>query len=470
MKRILIICTMFVFAFSLSSCVSRQTIQQDLKHARRSAYREWVQQKGQKTDKEAIVDGKLSLRQTIDLALANNRTLRIALEEKNIAKGRTLESYGEVLPNVSLNGNYTRQDSDGTDYNGSHVQTTQRNIYSGAVSVKQPLYKGGLGKAALRASQYYDVLTDENIRNVVQNTIYRVTKAYYDVLLVTQQLNVTRTYAELAEAHLKDVLIKRKFGTASDFNVLRSQVELSNARAEIISFQNSLKLALTSLLNIIGISQESRVELTDILKYKPLPAREEEEIRKAFLNRPDLASAELTVKLQEEALNKAYSRYWPQINAFYNYSLEKPDHYYGKKNEWDDAWAAGIDINIPIFDGMKREGRVAQERSLLKQRNIGLLDAREKAILEIKNAILTLTDATELVEVQKLTIKQAEEGLRLAEVGYREGTLDQVSVLDAQAALTQAQLLYYRSLYEHTVARLDLQKAAGILVLKDKNS
>ena len=166
----------------------------------------------------------------------------IALEEKNIAKGRTLESYGEVLPNVSLNGNYTRQDSDGTDYNGSHVQTTQRNVYSGAVSAKQPLYKGGLGKAALRASQYYDVLTNENIRNVVQNTLYRVTKSYYEVLLVTQQLNVTRTYAELAEAHLKDVRIKRKFGTASDFNVLRSQVELSNARAEMISFQNSLKL------------------------------------------------------------------------------------------------------------------------------------------------------------------------------------------------------------------------------------
>lgn len=470
MKKLLIVYSVIILSFSLSSCVNRQAIEQDLKQARLTAFKEWSRQKEQKPGDRNVIFGKLSLRRALDLAMAQNRNLLVALEEKNVAQGRTMESYGEVLPNVSLNGKYTRTDADGTDYNGTYIQVTQQDHYTGSVSVKQPLYKGGLGKAALRASQYYDALTDENIRDAMQSTMYQTTRAYYEVLLVQEQLQVTKTYAALAEAHLKDVQIKRKFGTASDFNVLRSQVELSNARAEMISFQNRLKIALTSLLNIIGISQESRIELTEQLKYEPLSVKEEDVIRTAFLNRPDLAAAELTVKLQEEAVNKEYSKYWPQVNAFYNYSLEKPDPYYEKKNEWDDAWNAGIDVNIPIFDGMKREGRVAKEKSILKQRNIGLLDARETTVLEIKNAVLSLRDATELVEVQRLTLKQAQEGLRLAEVGYREGTLDQVSVLDARAALTQAQLLYYRSLYAHTIARLDLNKAAGILSIKENNS
>ncbi len=470
MKKLLIMCVVFTMAFSFYGCMSRQAIQQDLKTARLTAYTAWMQQKEQKTDEETVIQGHLSLRNAIERALANNRSLQVALQEKNIAKGRTLESYGEVLPNISLNGSYTRQDADGTNYDGSYVQTTQRDKYAGSISVRQPLYKGGLAQAALRASQYYDALTDENIRNTFQSTIFRTARAYYDVLLIREQLNVTKTYAALAEAHLKDVKTKRTFGTASDFNVLRSQVELSNARAEMISFQNELKLAFTSLLNIIGISQESRIELTDQLMYEPLTVAEEEEIRRAFLNRPDLAAAELTVKLQEEALNKAYSGYWPQINGFYNYSLENPNHYYGKKDEWDDAWSAGIDIRIPIFDGLKREGQIVRERSTLKQKTIGLIDTRETAVLEIKNAVLSLQDATELVEVQKMTLGQAKEGLRLAEVGYREGTLDQVSVLDTRAALTQAQLLYYRSLYDHTIARLNLRKASGILSLENHNA
>jgi outer membrane protein len=470
MKKLLLTCTIVVVAFSLSHCVSRQAIEQDLTHARLSAYKEWTRQKEQKSDSESVIHGKLSLRKALELALAHNRTLQVVQEEKNIARGRTLESYGEVLPNVMLNGNYTRLNADGTDYNGSYVQVTQRNQYEGSVSVTQPLYKGGLGQAALRASQYYDALTDENIRNAYQGTIYSAAKAYYEVLLVREQLNVTKTYATLADAHLKDVKIKRRFGTASDFNVLRSQVELSNARAEMIAFQNRLKLANTGLLNIIGLSQESRIELTERLDYTPLTVREEAEVRTAFLNRPDLAAAELTVKLQEEAVTKAYSKYYPTVSAFYNHSLEKPDPYYEKNNEWDDAWSAGIIVNLPIFDGLKREGKVAQERSALKQRNIGLIDARENVILEIKNAVLSLRDATELVDVQRLTLTQAEEGLRLAEVGYREGTLDQVSVLDARAALTQAQLVYYRSLYEHTIARLNLRKAEGLLALEEEKS
>ena len=336
--------------------------------------------------------------------------------------------------------------------------------------MKQPVFRGGAATAALRASRYYDILTDENIREAAQTTIYETVKAYYAVLLTQEQYLVTKTYADLAKAHLKNVKIKQKFGTASDFNVLRSQVELSNARAEMISYQNRLHLTITSLLKTMGMSQESRVELTDRLTYEPLSTDEEEVIQKAFLNRPDLAVAELTVKLQEESLNKAYSGYWPTIDAFYTHNLSKPDPYLSTKNDWGGAWSAGIEMNVPIFDGLGREGRVMQERSILKQQHIALLDTRERTLFEVRNAILTLRDAAEFVDAQKLTLEQAKEGLRLAKAGYREGTLDQVSVLDTSAALTEAQLLHYRSLYAHAIARLDLQKAMGTLKFKKEES
>jgi len=466
MKKIFIVTSIFTLSLFLSSCVSQQAIQQDLISARKKAFREWSSQKAQKSEAETVIQGKLTMEDALKLALSHNRTLQKVLEEKNVAAGRILESYGGVLPNLSLNGKYTRKDSDKDAYKGQSYKG-QLDNYSGTLSVKQPVFRGGAATAALRASRYYDILTDENIREAVQSTIHETVKAYYEVLLTQEQYRVTKTYAELAEAHLKDVKIKQKFGTASDFNVLRSQVEFSNTRAIMINFQNKLHQAITSLLKTMGMSQESEIDLTDKLTYEPLSIKEEEVIRKAFLNRPDLAAAELTVKLQEESLNKAYSEYWPTIDAFYTHNLSKPDPYLSTKNDWGGAWSAGIEMHVPIFDGLGREGRVTQERSTLKQQHIELLDTREMALFEVRNAVLNLRDATEFVDVQKLTQKQAQEGLRLAEVGYREGTLDQVSVLDARAALTNAKLLYYQSLYAHALARLDLQKVMGTLNFKE---
>jgi outer membrane protein TolC len=101
-----------------------------------------------------------------------------------------------------------------------------------------------------------------------------------------------------------------------------------------------------------------------------------------------------------------------------------------------------------------------------------LIDTEEKALFEITKSILSVQDAAEFVESQQLNLTRAQEGLRLAEVGYREGTQTQVEMIDAQAALTQARVFYYQAIYSHIIAKLDLQKAMGVLTgekVNDKN-
>ncbi|HOO39357.1 MAG TPA: TolC family protein [Deltaproteobacteria bacterium] len=457
---------LLTFFIILSGCVGPSAVQKEISTARDQAYIVWQAEKNRQGEGETVIDNPLSLDQAVVTALSNNRELQVVLEQHNIAKGRIIEAYEGVLPNVAINGSYTRQDRDSETYEGTTYPLGQENNYAGTLSVTQPLYSGAAA-AALRASRYYDALANEQVKLAVQSTIFKTIQAYYQVLLAGKQLGVTKVYADLAESHLKDVQTKRKYGTASDFNVLRSQVELSNARAEMIRYSNELHTAQTNLLKIIGVSQESRIELTDKLTYEPLSANEEEAIKEAFSNRPDLAAAVLGQKLQEEALKASQSEYWPKLDAFYNHTLGNPDPYLATRDEWDDAWTAGIKLSVPIFKGFGRKGRVIQNKAELKKRQIEVLDTREKTLFEVRNAILSLQDAKELVETQELSLVQAEEGLRIAEVGYREGSLDQVSVLDARAALTQAQLLYYQSLYAHCLARVNLELVKGTLEQSD---
>jgi len=250
---------------------------------------------------------------------------------------------------------------------------------------------------------------------------------------------------------------------ASEFNVLRSQVEVSNATAESIVFKNRVHLARTELFRAMGVSQDSDVELTDALDYVLLDATEADELRIALAQRPEIALADYGAKLRKEAVAIAKADFSPRFEAFVGATYAKPSPSIYNLNEFGSQWRAGVTLAFPVFDGLARKGRLVQERAHLAQSEIQADDARERARSEVRGALFTLEDAAEAVDSQKKTVEQANEGLRLAEVGYREGTLDQVAVIDARGALTRAQLLYRQSVYRHIVAKLDLERVRGTL-------
>jgi outer membrane protein len=222
-------------------------------------------------------------------------------------------------------------------------------------------------------------------------------------------------------------------------------------------------LAKSLLLKAIGVLQKGDVVLADELEYWPMKPVLEEALRIAHANRPDLYQAELEVRLQKEALRVARSEYWPKLDAFFQELWGRPDPSSVTTVEWDDTWNAGLAVNLSIFDGLGREGRVHQQKATLEQSRFRLANTQEKAFLEIRQALLTLRNAEEFVESQKLNLGRASEGLRLAQVGYREGIASEVEVADARSALTLARGLYYESVYGHAISRLNLQLAMGIL-------
>jgi outer membrane protein TolC len=92
------------------------------------------------------------------------------------------------------------------------------------------------------------------------------------------------------------------------------------------------------------------------------------------------------------------------------------------------------------------------------------VDTEETALYELTQALLSMENAEEFVQSQRLNLKRATEGLRLAEVGYQEGINTQVEVIDAQSALTTARVNYYQAIYSHVVAKLALRRAMGTIV------
>lgn len=452
----------------LAGCVSKDQFYEEVSLSREAAYRQWKSREEQQERSQPHISGQLGIKDCLKLAFANNKGLQRVLQDKEIARGERLKSYSAVLPTAGLSGEYRRMDEVtsfeiDTPAGKETIQFGDVHNYSAILTVTQPIYAGGAIRATLHAAKLFSLVTDEAVRAAVQDVAYAAQRAYYDVLLTQHLVEISADAVRSAQAHLNSVRQRRKGGVASDFDVLRAEVELSNFQAELIKNRNAINLAKAGLMKVMGVSQDSDFVLSDELIYVQSETTMEEAVAAAFRNRPDLFGRELDIKHQQELLRIARSRYWPSVSAFFDNTWAKPDPHNMMAIEWGHAWQAGLQAMLPIFDGMARKGEIIQQKARVKQAQIDLIDAEETALFELTKAHLSIADAEEFVESQRLNLIRAEEGLRLAEVGYREGTNTQVEMIDAQAALTTARANHYQAIYAHIIGKLDLQKAMGSL-------
>jgi outer membrane protein len=467
-QKVIRISCMVIFVFLLAGCVSDERLYEEVSLSRDAAYRQWKARKQHEEQLQPLVKGKLGIDDCLKLTLTNNKVLQRVLQEKEVARGQRLKSYSAILPNVGLTADYTRLDEVtsfeiDTPTGKSKVQFGDVDNYSVGLTVTQPIFAGGSISARINAARLFSLLTDENVREAIQELVYSAQNAYHDVLLSQHLVEISADAVRSAKAHLDNVKQKQKGGVASDFDVLRAEVELSNFQAEFIKNKNAIDIAKANLIKVMGVSQDSDFVLSDELEYIPLNVTMEQAVEAAYRNRPDLYSREFDIKYQKELLKIIRSRYWPAINAYYTDTWSNPDPHSMMEIEWGHAWQAGLRASLPIFDGFAREGDVVTQKARVKQAQVDLVDAEETALFELTKALLSIENADEFVESQRLNLTRAQEGLRLAEVGYKEGTNTQVEMIDAQAALTTARVNYYQAIYSHIVAKLYLQKAMGTL-------
>ena len=450
----------------IAGCTSMDDYSSDVSRSRESAVNLWKSRKEQQEKAQVIISGELSLQDCIKLTLVNNKTLQSVAQNKEIARGQELSSYSGILPSVALSFNYLREDKVASI--GPFTIGDVDN-YSAKLRVTQPIYAGGSIVAGINSARLFRLITDQTVRAATQDVMYAAEHAYYDVMLNQHLLEISNDAVRSSQAHLENVRQKRKQGVASDYDVLRAEVELSNFQADLIRNKNAINISKTNLMKIMGVSQDSDFAVSEQFVYEPTDITLDNAVQLAFNNRPDLFGKEFSIKYQNELLKISKSRYYPVIAGFFEASESKPDPHNPMIIDWGNIWTAGASVTFSAFDGFNREGSVIAQKAKLKQSQIDLVDSEETALFEVNTAILGIQNASEFVDSQKLNLTRASEGLRLVEVGFREGTNTQLEMLDAQSALTQARVNYYQSIYNHNVAKLDLLKAMGTIAVPVNN-
>lgn len=416
--------------------------------------------------KDPFIEGNLSIEDSIKLSLKYNKKLLSIFQEKGIAKAEKIEATSDILPKVLTSFSYSRLDKSPSIYvNGKRLDLNNLDNYSIDLKVEQPLFYGGGIIFKIASSSLNEKLAIEKIKRGIEVTVYSSVKSYLDLLLEKKLFEVQNKSFLATKRHLKDVEDKIENDIASKYDLLRAKVEVANFQAELIHIKNNIELLEANLFKILGVSQMSKIELKDDLKYVKKEIDIKDAIKIAFKNRPDLKMAKLSVDIQKKMVGVARSKFFPTVDFVYFNKWGNP---YTYKDRWGRDWFYGISLNWPFFVGFKRKGNLMKQKTIFEKKRYDLENVEENIFLEVKKAIFSIKNADELIKSQILDLERAKEALNLVENGYREGVNSEIEVTDALSALTKSQSLYYRSLYNHELSVLNLEFSMGLLSFEKK--
>lgn len=411
----------------------------------------------------------MSRADVVSVALQNNPAVKRATDEIARLEGLILEARADALPDVKFTASGTRfrdpslLNSPSFDEFPPEFRDTLRpmaaSLYEGVGSVSQTLYSFKLGHAvtAARLGRDFGRADQQRVRQVVA---LAAVQAYNLLLFTRENVRVTEATVHQREEQLEVVRNRRQAGVATELDVLRSQVALENARASLARAQGQVELALGNLNAVMVRPIDAALEPADQLALSPFDMTLDAVIAQAVAARPEIRSAQLNEQINQEFVGLARGEKRPtfEFTGQFGYSVREPKNFFDSDFT---KWSTGVVVSVPLFDGFRADGRVAQAEARTRQARHDLVALENQIRLEAKAAYDRLTVARRVLSAADLNITQARSAVEMTQANLQYGAATLIDLLDAQTALAVAELTRTQALYDHAEAVATLQFVMG---------
>ncbi len=326
-----------------------------------------------------------------------------------------------------------------------------------------PLYTGGKLKNGIKASQVMEKVETEQVRQKRNELIYNIQKIYYTVLFTRKTVEVVDDAYNTTEAFYDQVKALYNEGMASGLDVLTVESKLAEARPMQIEARNGNKLAKLGLNNLLSVDLTYPVEPAGELVYerKELPVSADL-YAIAVRNRPEMKA----LSYQREALSLnlkiAKANSYPTVGLFANYQWNRGQEMPPNDEIWRDGSQAGAGFSMPLYDGRKTEGMVAEAEAMIVQIEAGRRALDLGIRTQIEQAVTQIRSSEENIEMHKANVAAAEKNHQAAKARYAVGLATNLDVMAAQTQLLAANLGYFNEVYNYNVAWANLMAALGM--------
>lgn len=289
---------------------------------------------------------------------------------------------------------------------------------------------------------------------------HQVTKTYLQLMQVQRFVKVAATGVEQVAAHLKQARHFHEAGLIGKQMVLKAQLELARAKERVIKARYGAGMAASALAVLMGLPAEEVIVPTEEVTDPPAQLSQTLEgcIKRAHEGRSELKSLNLK---HEAALAGKDSLFWgmilPQVSAIATYQYNYGQGTFSPENSF---FGGGV-FSWEVWDWGHKYYSLKAADAKARQASSGKRLLRDGIVLQVKKAYFDLKQAEEALSVARAVIVEAEENFRIEQKRFETQANTSTDVLDAQLALTRAQLSYTTSLYGHYIARAELKRAMG---------
>lgn len=435
-----------------------------------------------------VPDQPVSLEQCRDMALKNNKKIRIQNEKINVARYQNDEAFAAYLPSIDFAGGYMYNSRKLSVYDSDQLlpvksfdMSTQsyqfsvvknpatgepmmdasgqyifdqvalipkdamtfdiHNVFFGGLTLTQPIFMGGKIVAMNKITGYAESLTRSLRDNEAQNVVCAVDAAYWLVVSLKAKYRLAISYVTLLDTLHSNVEAMLREGVATRSDLLTVDVKLNSARVDLTKVENGLVLSRMALAQVCGLPVDSDLHLVD----EDTKALDEAstapityDMADVYARRDDLRALEYGVKIYGEKEKVERSSMLPSLALVGAYSFSNPNMYDGFKRKFGGAFSVGAMLTVPLvhWGGNLAKYKAAKAQTAIAR--LELEDARELIDLQVSQASFKSREAAKTYAMTSSNLEKADENLRQATLGYKEGVMTVDNVMEAQTAWLKA--------------------------------
>ena len=391
-----------------------------------------------------------------------------SLAQQGVLSPQVAQQLGQLLSNVSTP--LTQAGNNiGQSINDAFRSNT-KNVYAGGIVVNQPIYMGGAIKAANDMAAIGEQVAQNNISLKRQLVLYGVDNAYWLAISLKKKEALAIRYRDLAQKLNEDVKKMIREGVATRADGLKVEVAVNTADMQIARIQSGVSLAKMALCELCGLDLNGDIQLSDErdadLSPTPstqfdnyiIPASDSTRLNET---RPELRLLQNAVDMSKQNTKLLRSLYLPHILLTAGYSVSNPNLFNGFQKRFTDLWNIGVTVQVPVWTWGENKYKIRASRTATSIAQLEMDDVRKKIDLEIEQNRLRLKDANKQLATSHKNMAAAEENLRCANVGFKEGVMTVTEVMAAQTAWQTSRMAIIDAEISVKLAQAGLQKALG---------
>lgn len=443
------------------------------------------------------------------LAVENNKRLKIADEEVKASALKKAEAFTNYLPGVEGSGVYLRNQkkinlleedaylpvgtvengsftfrpdqlmtgADGTPVavNGQYVPkdyallpkdamtVDDRNTALLQVGLTQPIYLGGKIRAYNQMAGLSEKLARSKRSQELQEVVLATDEAYWQIVSLSNRKKLADKYVETLQKFVHDVELMLETGVATKADVLSVRVKLNEGEMIRTKVENGLSLSRMFLNQLCGLPTDTLVTLVEEVDDACMEEVGEEDLERVYARRPEVASLQLAVDIYKKKEKIALSEYLPKVAFMANWVWTAPSFYDGISTKLSGMWSVGVGVQAPIFHWGASRKSLRHAKSQTNIMRYQLQEAKEKIELQVSQAEFKMKEVERKLSMARKNMERAEENLRFANLGFQEGTIPVLNVLEAQTAWLTANSDWIDARIDARLCKVYLEKAYGTL-------